>query len=171
MTKNFMKNTFIISKNKVNNDELFLNNSIGLSSAYLYYSDKTEIAVHQEKDIQIILIGYALDTTNGLNTAAEFLSELSRIYLTDYCSFLDRADRLNGRYVIIVDTQDETEIYNDATALRPIFVWNQSIFASHESLVRKAVTAIQTLFSKILELITVIWIIQIPTKYTNLILI
>lgn len=136
-----MKNPFIISKNKVNNDELFLNNSIGLSSAYLYYSDKTEIAVHQEKDIQIILIGYALDTTNGLNTAAEFLSELSRIYLTDYYSFLDRADRLNGRYVIIVDTQDETEIYNDATALRPIFVWDQSIFASHESLVRKAVTA------------------------------
>lgn len=139
MTKNFMKNPFIISKNQINNDELFLNNSISLSNAYLYYSDETAVTVHKSKDIQLILIGYALDTTNGLSSAAEFLRELSSLYITDYHSFLDRTDKLNGRYVIIADAQDETEIYNDATALRPIFVWNQSIFASHENLTKRTV--------------------------------
>ena len=139
MTKNFMKNPFIVSENQINIDEKLLNKSIKLSHAYLYYSGNTDITVHTSTDIQLILIGFALDTTDGMSTAAEFLNELSSIYLNDYNEFLNRIDKLNGRYVLIVNTKDETEIYNDATALRPIFVFEQSIFSSHENLTKKAV--------------------------------
>lgn len=139
MTKNLMKNPFIVSENQINIDEKLLNKSIKLSHAYLYYSGNNDITVHTSTDIQLILIGFALDTTDGMSTAAEFLNELSSIYLNDYNEFLNRIDKLNGRYVLIVNTKDETEIYNDATALRPIFVFEQSIFSSHENLTKKAV--------------------------------
>lgn len=138
MSKDILKNPFIISNKNIEMNKLITSKVIKLSKGFLYYSSDTDITEHRTDDINFILIGYVLDTYNGLSSCNEILEELSGLYLQDYNLFLDKLDCLNGRYVIIANTGIDTEIYNDATALRPIFQWNKSIFASHEILVKEA---------------------------------
>lgn len=112
---------------------------VTLSNAFLYYRKTDDITVKSIKNLKAILIGYALDTEHSQLNHEEILENLIGLYIQDYNLFLDKIDFLNGRFVIIIDSEKDTEIYNDATALRPIFQWNKTIFASHESVLKAAV--------------------------------
>lgn len=139
MPKIIIKNPFIITKDPIINNTLVTTEFIELSNANVYYSKNTDITVYEKENFKILLIGYAFDTENSDYSTTEILIHLSNLYIQNYNLFLDKLDYLNGRYVIITDNMEDTEIYNDATALRPIFQWNKSVFASHESLLKLAV--------------------------------
>lgn len=139
MLKEIIKNPFVISDKLIKSDNLITSDTITLSNAFFYYRKTDDITVKKLKNIKIILIGYALDTENSQLNHEEILEDLIALYIQDYNLFLDKIDILNGRFVIIVDSNKDTEIYNDATALRPIFQWNKAVFASHESVLKTAV--------------------------------
>lgn len=139
MLKEIVKNPFVVSDKSIKNDNLITSDTITLSNAFLYYRKTDDITVKKFKNIKMILIGYAMNTRNSDLNQEEILEDLIGLYIQGYNLFLDEIDLLNGRFVIIVDSNKDTEIYNDATALRPIFQWNKSVFASHESVLKAAV--------------------------------
>lgn len=139
MSKDIIKNPFLISENPINYDNLITSETITLSKSFLYYRKNDDITIESRKNMKAILIGYALDTENSELIHEEILSNLLDLYNKDYDLFLDKIDYLNGRFVIVMDSGKDTEIYNDATALRPIFQWNKEVFASHESILKEAV--------------------------------
>ena len=141
MNIDFLANPFIItSKPLIKNYDEF-NMSQTLNSAYIYWNKKTDIHQYHKKGFSIYIIGYILDINNGDLNVDEISKKIYNELVSSYDEFLDYIDCLNGRYIIVIDYDNDTRIYTDATSLRPIYYYNKSFFASHEVVVKEVVTA------------------------------
>lgn len=98
----------------------------------LYYSDDLDIHVFESGADQYILLGYALDIKDGSLSAEEILQKLSKEENIDQA-----LDYINGRYVLLVNRNEELYVYTDASALLPInYSSNKNIIASHDGIVK-----------------------------------
>ncbi|MFC3420069.1 hypothetical protein ACFOLA_11315 [Salinicoccus hispanicus] len=140
MNREFQSKPFILSKRALVNVQNDFDHVEALSSAHLYYDDKTEVTDSSNHGIRILLIGYILDITDGNRSSSEILTELCQLYQSENKeSFYEKLDFLNGRYILIADDGSDTVLFTDATCLRPVFYWNKEILGSHEVLVREVV--------------------------------
>ncbi|OZT76900.1 hypothetical protein [Salinicoccus roseus] len=139
MDRKFQSRPFILAKSQLDSSEQWFDYVKPLSSAFLYYDEKTSITVQNEADVKMILIGYMLDIRDGGLDSYRILSALCREYAAMEEDFYEHLDHLNGRYVLIVDDGTDTRLFTDATCLRPVFHWNNEMLASHEALLREAV--------------------------------
>jgi hypothetical protein len=140
MNREFQSKPFIISNKELEKTTEWFEHDKALSSAHLYYDDKTDILEKQEQGVKIILVGYILDIKGRMPTEDAILSALCDLYLReDDLAFYEQLNYLNGRYVLMIDDGADTRVFTDATCLRPVFYWENEIMGSHESLVREIV--------------------------------
>lgn len=138
MDKNLLSNTFCISAEKIGMNHA-LNTEIAMSKAYLYFHDNTEVFKCSKDDRTLYIIGYILDIRDGNLNIGNISDNLLDSFSKDDDTFYNELKFLNGRYVLIFDTPDDTSIYTDATSMRPIYQWEMQIFGSHEILVKEIV--------------------------------
>src|SRR5699024_7069039 len=134
-----LNDSFIISR-----ENLLIHDNLTyiyhLSDGYLYTSHEDTIFKYEESSSSIYIIGYALDVRNGDLKIESVAKNLLTAY-EDKNNFLEELDYISGRYILLLDNGDKTEIYTDATGLKPIFYWDNVIYGSHEVLVREIINA------------------------------
>lgn len=98
----------------------------------------------RKKHISVCITGYVLDTkhyTYDASVVAEHIMALcnNETTLLGNYQFLDYLDYLNGRYVLILHTESDTYVFNDACGMRSVFFHNRTkIIASHYNLIADA---------------------------------
>lgn len=99
----------------------------------LYCSGNLDVTVIEQNGTQLVALGYMLDIRDGDLTDKEILKSLS------VSNDIDRElDYFNGRYVIIINENDNTAVYTDASALMPInYAENHRVIASHDVLIEE----------------------------------
>src|SRR5699024_228324 len=138
MDRSYLSNPFSLTKREFENKSL-LDNSMSLNYAYFYYNDETKYATFEKNGITLILIGYILDIRDSSQTSASITESLLDLYFKKNNLFYENLSYLNGRFVLIFDSEDDTLVYSDSTALRPLFYWENDIVSSHEIIIREAV--------------------------------
>lgn len=135
----YRKDQFLITRGKLENIPEYLNQVEKLTSAYFYYEKSSNLTQVIDEDVNIIMLGYVLDIRDSKKDSNEILKHLSKQYKISREYFYDALDYLNGRYILIVDDSDDTQVYTDATSMKPIYYWNKELFGSHEVIVREVV--------------------------------
>lgn len=110
-----------------------------LNHAYFYYNDETKYKKIERNGITLILIGYILDIRDSSQILVSIAESLLDLYSKNNDLFYESLSYLNGRFVLIFDSEDDTCVYSDATVLRPLFYWENDIVSSHEIIIREAV--------------------------------
>lgn len=136
----YRKDQFLISREKLNNIPEYLNKVKVLSNAHIYYEETCNLTQFKNEDVTILMLGYILDIRDSTKNSKDILETLTVKYKKTRESFYDTLDYLNGRYIIIVSDSDDTQIFTDATSMKPIYYWNQEVFGSHEVIIRETVS-------------------------------
>ncbi|KKK33961.1 hypothetical protein WN59_10185 [Salinicoccus sediminis] len=138
MDRSYLSNPFSLTKKEFENKSL-LDDSMSLNHAYFYYNDETKYKIFEKNGVKLILIGYILDIRDSLQTSDSITKSLLDLYSKNNNLFYENLSYLNGRFVLIFDSEDDTCVYSDATVLRPLFYWENDIVSSHEIIIREAV--------------------------------
>lgn len=140
MKYSLLSNKFVISKDEVIDiDPVFTKKKV-LANSFLYYDNKIDIFEYNFEGTTVIILGYILDITDYNKNTEEISKKISSVFKEDVkTEFYDYIDFLNGRYIILIDNNENLEIYTDATSSRPIFYWENELFASHEVILRDIV--------------------------------
>ncbi|WP_156823540.1 hypothetical protein [Salinicoccus albus] len=136
MDKAYLSQTFCLSKFSLKNHAL-LDRHISLNHSHLYYDSDTKILSYDSRDYTIRLIGYILDIRDEEMQENDILTNLLRKYEIDRNHFEKELSFMNGRFIIIFDSEADTAVYSDATVMKPIFYWNNEILGSHEILIKE----------------------------------
>lgn len=97
----------------------------------LYYSDDIDFYLYEEENIQIIILGYVLDTRNGKLSINEIMKNLS-----ESPEIENDLQYINGRYILIVNKGNSIDVYSDASALLPInYYRDKTIISSHDIII------------------------------------
>lgn len=140
MEYSLIANKFLISKHMVSNNNYNLTNKRELSNSFFFYDDEVELTEYSQGEKTVFILGYILDIKNHNKNSEEIAKNIHLLFHEDKKNeFYNYLDYLNGRYIIMVDTGSNLEIYTDATSSRPIFYWGTEYFASHEILLRDIV--------------------------------
>lgn len=86
---------------------------------------------------RIYVIGYILDIRDSALSQEEIFKKLLVNFGKSSTEFYDELQYMNGRYTIIIDNDENTYVYTDATGMRPLYYWNNEIISSHEILLRE----------------------------------
>lgn len=107
---------------------------------YIYsYDERTPSVIYINKNNFVIIHGnfkhVGLQVAMDSKDLAEILCDS---YINNYSEFLDTLDFIGGRFAIIIGTDKEIEIFNDATAMRSVYYTtdHQNFVASHFNLVK-----------------------------------
>lgn len=139
--KSYRKDQFLISNEKLENIPEYLDHEEKLSNAYFYYENSSNLTHYIDGEITIYMLGYILDIRNPKKDYDEILEDLNKQYRKSHEHFHDTLDYFNGRYILIISDSTDTQIYTDATSMKPIFYWNKELFGSHEVIVREVVNS------------------------------
>ncbi|MCC4722382.1 hypothetical protein [Salinicoccus sp. RF5] len=140
MDKTLTRKPFVFSPRELDRIRDEFDCTEEFTSGYLYYDEKTAVKKVFSDGVKVVLVGYILDISSGEKSAEEILKNLCELFsYEDKEAFYNQLDFMNGRYILIMDDGKDTQLYTDATCMRPVFYWNKEIFASHESLVNHAV--------------------------------
>lgn len=106
---------------------------------YVYsYDDRETPQILIRESNFIILHGNFVHVGKDKNlTNIELSDFLLESYVSNKETFLDTLDFIGGRYVVIVGTENNAEIYTDATAMRSVYYANDyDLVASHFNLLK-----------------------------------
>lgn len=109
----------------------------------IQYSPKIEVETASKNEIELTLVGRVVDCKLATADAGTVLQELGAAYRQSEESFFNRLDYLAGRFILLVDTQDETFTLTDATGNRALFYHDTGCLSSHPSLLSDVVGAEQ----------------------------
>lgn len=87
----------------------------------IWFDPNTEYAKVEEDGYKIFLLGLVLNPFDKRNNMEEICNCLLMEKRKSEDDFLDYLDQLSGRFVIISQTPDCTEVYHDACATRTVF--------------------------------------------------
>lgn len=135
INQEFLHDLFILSKQKVKDNPLY-NHVIQLDHGYLYMNENTNHMHLSKKESSITLIGYILDIQDGNKDTETILLDLIDKHNEGKDAFHDYLGFLNGRFVLIISNNDDTTLYTDATSMKPVFYYDNWLFASHEILIQ-----------------------------------
>lgn len=122
--------SYIFSENTIK-VEIENYNMIKVNNWNLYYSEDMDFYLFEANNIQLILLGYALDIRNGKLCSSEIIENLSKATQIE-----KELDYINGRYILIVNKKNKVTIYTDASALLPInYFEDKTIISSHDVLI------------------------------------
>lgn len=136
LDRSFLSQPFIISRQQFKNNFL-LENCIDLKAAYIYYGFDTDLKFFEYDNQRIYVIGYILDIRDSALSQEEIFKKLLVNFGKSSTEFYDELQYMNGRYTIIIDNDENTYVYTDATGMRPLYYWNNEIISSHEILLRE----------------------------------
>lgn len=112
--------------------------AIKLSGIFNYYYDSSIVPYFLQNNNKFIIIhGHFahVGVTDNISKA-NILKELLDAYSEDYTKFLDIIDHLGGRYAIIIGSDHEVRVYQDACGCRSVYYATDSnIIASHVHLI------------------------------------
>src|SRR5699024_11165918 len=78
-----------------------------------------------------------IHTNTSTHLSATKIKMTLFLYVSNKETFLDTLDFIGGRYVVIVGTENNAEIYTDATAMRSVYYANDyDLVASHFNLLK-----------------------------------
>ncbi|WP_166626550.1 hypothetical protein [Jeotgalicoccus sp. S0W5] len=106
---------------------------------YVYsYDDRETPQILIKESNFIILHGNFVHVGKDKNlTNIELSDFLLESYVSNKETFLDTLDFIGGRYVVIIGTDNNAEIYTDATAMRSVYYANDyNLVASHFNLLK-----------------------------------
>lgn len=107
------------------------------------YSPKIEVETLSRNGMELTLVGRVVDCKLATADAGTVLQELSTAYIQPEDSFFTRLDYLAGRFVLLVNTQNETFALTDASGNRALFYHDTGCLSSHPSLLSDVVGAKQ----------------------------
>src|SRR5699024_10987640 len=67
----------------------------------------------------------------------EILHGLLKEYHKNKNRFHTYLNMLNGRYILIFSSDDDTVLYTDATSMKPVFYYENWLFSSHEIIIKE----------------------------------
>ncbi|WP_226619883.1 hypothetical protein [Cytobacillus firmus] len=104
----------------------------------LFFDASTTNTYLQNGSYKIFIQGLVLNPFDNLASINEIANKLLFKKMDSEVTFLDYLDQLSGRFVIITQNKDLTEVYNDACGTRTVF-YNDSpqtaAIASHSELI------------------------------------
>lgn len=107
--------------------------SININDWTFFYSEDLDVTVHEKGDNSIVVLGYMLDIRNGGLTTEKIAEKLVQTNNID-----NELDYINGRYVVIINKNDNLYTYTDASALMPInYSQTDKVISSHDILIKK----------------------------------
>src|SRR5690625_3284923 len=134
----FLKNTFCISRKKIGFNDA-LNAEVELSRASLYFHDDTDIFKCSKDEKSLYVIGYILDIREGNRNIGDISDRLLESFYKSEEEFYDELKLMNGRFVLIFESANDTCMYNYANSMRPVYQWKKKIFGSYEIVDREIV--------------------------------
>lgn len=126
-----VKSSYILTPLKLDSElDDFI--KIEMNDYNIYCSKENKLQNYEYEGTQICLIGYIFDIRNA-NSSSE-----SIIYnLVEAEDFYDELSYLNGRYNILIQTENGCYIYSDASQLRPLVYHMESkSLASHDEVLK-----------------------------------
>ncbi|CAM2897079.1 hypothetical protein [Salinicoccus roseus] len=136
MDKELLSQAFSITKDYLETSSL-LDYHVQLNYGHLYYGNDTRLYNIGDADARIFMIGYILDIREDQKETEDILRALLSCYLNNEGAFLEELSYMNGRFIVILDDEADTVVYSDATAMRPMFYWNNTFISSHEIIIRE----------------------------------
>lgn len=124
--------SYVLLHESLKDNNITKGHHLKIGDCNLHYSSDLDITVVENTEVQIIGLGYMLDIRNGDLTDEQILKNLS------ISENIDRElDYINGRYVLILNNNDNMTIHTDASALLPInYSSEQNIIASHDIIIK-----------------------------------
>lgn len=112
--------------------------SVRILDTFNYYYDSSVIPYfYQNNNSFVIIHGHFAHVSLSENISKDnILKELLNTYNNEYTKFLDIIDYLGGRYAIIVCSNQEVRVYQDACGCRSVYyATDGNIIASHAHLI------------------------------------
>lgn len=138
LNEKFLNNPFLLSDNEQSNIS-FLGSSKVLNDTIFHYSNDTQFYNLHLDDIEIILVGYILDIRDDSKNGDDILKKLAFAYKSSLDLFLNDYEYMNGRFVLILSSPNDTLLFSDATSMLPIFNYKNKYFSSHEIILKEYV--------------------------------
>src|SRR5690625_402763 len=107
----YRKDQFLITRGQLESIPEYLDQVEKLTNAYFYYEKSSNLTQIIDEDVNIIMLGYILDIRDSKKSSNEILEYLSKQYKISREYFYDALDYLNGRYILIVNDPEDTQIY------------------------------------------------------------
>lgn len=95
--------------------------TVMLSDYYLRYCPKLGCNYVVVGDIEILMLGYALNPYDGVNDESVILENLALRLKNNDIEFYDYLNELSGRFVVIVISGEKSFVLQDATGLKTCF--------------------------------------------------
>ena len=134
--KEFLNNLFVLSSMKIE-DNTIVNRCIELDHCFLYLNEESRFKHLEINGISVILLGYILDIQDENKKVDEILHGLLKEYHKNKNRFHTYLNMLNGRYILIFSSDDDTVLYTDATSMKPVFYYENWLFSSHEIIIKE----------------------------------
>lgn len=112
--------------------------SIEFSNYYLKYCPTLGCEYATEGEVEIVMLGYALNPFDGANNNREIITKLALELEKNEDGFYDYLNELSGRFLLFVVYKDNHFALQDATALRTCFYTETDLpftLSSHSGLI------------------------------------
>ena len=94
---------------------------IDFSNYTLRYCPLLPVSESIELNVQIIMLGYAMNPYRDINNNLQIVEDLQKNLNNSYEDFYNYLDEITGRFVLVVIKEDEHFILQDASGLRTAF--------------------------------------------------
>lgn len=113
-------------------------NNISFGKYNLYFEKSLSFSFLQEDGYKVAIIGLVLNPFDKKNDISGICKSLLLNKKKSENDFLDYLDQLSGRFIIITQTPEVTEVYNDACGTRTVFYDTTdqvTVIASHATMI------------------------------------
>lgn len=129
--------SYVLTHQSLNAESINEANKISIGDYDLYHSNDMDVITYEDSDSQLISLGYILDIRNGALSDQDILKSLAS------AKNIDRElDYINGRYILIVNKNNNVTVYTDASTLLPInYAEKHHVISSHDILIAEVLKA------------------------------
>lgn len=126
------RKAYLLTPNNLKINNIKMVNHLSVGNYILYYSKNQSVYTYNDNEGTGILIGYAFDIRDPKITEKEILKKL-----LSSSDMVEELEYLNGRYFVITQKNDKTEVYSDASQLRPLVYHSETkVLASHDGIIQ-----------------------------------